>query len=312
MIIFQDQQNNYWFGTMDQGVFKYDGKKLIQFTVDDGLCSNRIRDIQEDHLGNMFFDTGEGISKFDGKSFETLGLADGHDPDHEWKLEADDLWFAGKWNENGPYRYDGQFLYHLEFPLHPLEKGPLLGNQKQNYSPYDVYSVFRDSKGYVWFGTAAFGVCRYDGKTHQWIFDEGLTEFEGGPALGVRSILEDKEGNFWFNNDLLHRYELLPSQALAYSSEFKYEIKEGLSSLEAMKLKYKCMSLTQDDEGNIWMLTYDQGVWKYDGEKLSHYPIKIGGRPTLLFSMYKDKKGVLWLGSHNAGVLRYDGNGFEN
>ena len=32
LCIFQDRNNNYWFGTQDMGVYRYDGKILIQFT----------------------------------------------------------------------------------------------------------------------------------------------------------------------------------------------------------------------------------------------------------------------------------------
>jgi hypothetical protein len=87
--IFQAKDSTYWFGSNEQGVYRYDGEALVNFTTNDGLVSNRIRGIQEDKDGNIYFTTFEGIFKdrkgnvwfgtatlgacrFDGKSFAWL------------------------------------------------------------------------------------------------------------------------------------------------------------------------------------------------------------------------------------------------
>jgi ligand-binding sensor domain-containing protein len=71
------------------------------------------------------------------------------------------------------------------------------------------------------------------------------------------------------------------------------------------------LSMKQDNDGNLWMTTYDNGVWKNDGKQLIHYPIKDGETEVLLFSIYKDNQGVLWLGTFNAGVYKFNGQTFE-
>ncbi|MCB9298419.1 MAG: hypothetical protein H6559_35705, partial [Lewinellaceae bacterium] len=71
-LIFQDRQNNYWFGSKDKGVYKYDGKSLLLFTSEDGLCGYAVLSAQEDKLGNLYFDTSEGVCRFDGRQFSTL------------------------------------------------------------------------------------------------------------------------------------------------------------------------------------------------------------------------------------------------
>lgn len=71
--IFQDNKGNYWFGTNGAGVYRYDGKRLTQFTVKEGLANNQIQSIQEDKFGNIWFGTGAfGVSKFDGQTFTTV------------------------------------------------------------------------------------------------------------------------------------------------------------------------------------------------------------------------------------------------
>src|SRR5262245_41867727 len=72
MYVFQATNNDYWFGSNDRGVYRYDGKALVNFTTKDGLASNHIRGIQEDKSGNVYFTTYEGISKYDGQTFTTL------------------------------------------------------------------------------------------------------------------------------------------------------------------------------------------------------------------------------------------------
>ena len=49
-IIFQDKNNNYWFGSNGQGVYRFDGKTILHFSTKDGLLNNGIRGIQEDKL----------------------------------------------------------------------------------------------------------------------------------------------------------------------------------------------------------------------------------------------------------------------
>jgi hypothetical protein len=144
MIVFQDSRNQYWFGSKDQGVYRYDGKGITHLTKNDGLCSNRLRGIQEDRFGSIYFDTGEGISKFNGQTFTTLEL-DNDGADADWKLEPNDLWFEGYWGGNGPYRYDGKLLHHLEFPKHDLEDEFNTKYPNVSHSPYEVYKVYRDN-----------------------------------------------------------------------------------------------------------------------------------------------------------------------
>lgn len=65
-----DTNGNLWIGTIDAGVWKYDGKKLTNYTTKDGLAGNSIWKIFKDKKGELWFVTnGETICKFNGKSF---------------------------------------------------------------------------------------------------------------------------------------------------------------------------------------------------------------------------------------------------
>jgi ligand-binding sensor domain-containing protein len=59
------------------------------------------------------------------------------------------------------------------------------------------------------------------------------------------------------------------------------------------------------------MVTYEQGVWRYNGETMTRYVVKDGEKEIKLFSIYKDKLGELWLGTHDDGAYKFNGNAFE-
>lgn len=66
----EDNTGNLWIGTVDAGVWKYDGENLTQFTTKDGLTSNAVNTIYKDNNGVLWFGTdGDGINLFNGTRF---------------------------------------------------------------------------------------------------------------------------------------------------------------------------------------------------------------------------------------------------
>lgn len=304
MHVMQDSRNNYWFGSHGEGVYRYDGKTIIRFTTKHGLCHDRIDQIREDQSGNMYFNTPVGISKFDGQRFTTL-----HVTGHEWKLEPGDLWFRGLKDSGTVFRYDGKSLHGLEFPKNKREKEFYSKYPNAVYNPYDIYSIYKDGRGAIWFGTANFGVCRYDGKSFTWISEDDVTEFTDGPSNGVRSTVEDASGKFWFSNTQ-YRYTIAAGDSgVTYAKEKGigrfYNQREGSPDGDDY------LAAVKDNNGALWIVTYMNGVWCYDGKKLTHYPVKDGDKTITIFSIYKDHQGVLWLGTHESGVYKFNGKTFE-
>lgn len=297
LYVFQARNDDYWFGSDDGGVYRHDGRILVHFTTKDGLVSNKIRGIQEDKSGNVYFTTYAGISKFDGRAFTTLTVSVGSDS--EWRDEPDNLWFVGAPDDGVVYRYDGTSLHRLKFPSTKLgddhlAKYPRDRYPNVKYSPYDVYSILRDKKGNVWFGTSNVGVGRFDGKEFRWLTDHALV------VAPVRSVLEDSQGNFWFSYS-------------GGSSIGEPRAVDGMRDVEerARGTVIDAMSIAEDDDGNIWTADLGPGASKYEAGRKVHYPMKDGDTTISVFSIYKDHHGVLWLGSHNGGAFRFDGKTFE-
>lgn len=299
--IHQDQKGDYWFGSNGNGLYHYDGESLTHYTREDGLMGNQIRDIQEDDEGNLYFDTPRGVSKFDGKTFEWLRPFDLEE--NEWKLERSDLWFRESSDRNAVYRYDGERMYELQLPEQDLEKAYGIHFGKPRYSPYGLYSTYTDKTGNIWFGTLSAGVFRFDGKSFDWIAEQELTTLEDGRVPAVRSIIEDKEGNFWLSN-ILNRYRVSSSDG-----NFEYEKIAGIDQSGAgpkMEFPYFMSAVNDDQTGDLWMVTYAQGVWRYDGQSLKQYKIMNGQDEVLLACIHKDRQGNLLLGTHGAGVWKFE------
>lgn len=295
-VIFQDKKNNYWFGSNQNGVFCYDGKSLKQFTTKDGLCNNQIRGIQEDKVGNIYFDTPTGVSKFNGEKF--ISLIPITSSVNQWKLQPNDLWFKSKARFYGVCRYDGDTLYQLTFSSI---------SSKEFNSAFSVYSIYKDKKGNVWFGTEAAGVGCFNGMTLNWIYEDELGELEDGRVPAIRSILEDKDGYFWFSN-ILYQYKIQKNT----QKSIEYErIKRIQLSSQQKKMELPYYTSAVLDKGDIWMTNYNEGVWKYDGKNLTNYRIQDKEINVQTMFIYKDNTGIIWLGTDNAGVYKFNGRAFE-
>ncbi len=66
----EDNNGNIWIGTVDAGVWKYDGSNLTNYTTENGLTSNAVNTIYKDKNGELWFGTDtNGICKFNGTTF---------------------------------------------------------------------------------------------------------------------------------------------------------------------------------------------------------------------------------------------------
>lgn len=301
-VIFQDSKGNRWFGSDSEGVFRYDGKKSALFTEKDGLPHRQIRRIYEDKKGLLYFETGDGICSFDGNAFTRLTADSRHNigpaSPNTWQYAPEDLWFTGP--KGSVYRYDGFALHQLEFPQNSLAKTYYALYPNASVSPYSVYTIYKDRRGTIWFGTEYLGVCHFDGVSFTWISDEGLR------GSAVRSIYQDEQGIFWFGNSAegLFRYD---GKTLT-----DYTAEKGISNTKDKKgnTRTSIMDVLERD-GDLWIGAYGSGIWRYDGKKAFQYTAKEGLTTNAVMTLYKDPAGTLWVGTDGSGVFRFNGTRFE-
>jgi ligand-binding sensor domain-containing protein len=306
--IYQDKKNNLWFASKEKGVYKYDRGNLVLFTSKDGLESYQIISVQEDNSGNLYFDTPEGIYKYNGQQFTTLKVAENDTKKSEWKLKPTDLWFRMGWKHKGPFRYDGEKLHPLEFPKSNIEDEFYKKYPNASYNPYSIFSIFKDSKGSIWFGTSDLGIYQFDGNRISWMHEEHLGTTSEGGNFGIRSIAEDKDGYMWICNTS-YKYKILPDTNVDMNlNPIKYKREKGITNNDK-KTEY-FMGITPDDNENLWMINGD-GLYLNNGEELIQFFIHDGERNISPTSFFKDNQGVFWLGTDKFGIYTYDGDTFE-
>jgi ligand-binding sensor domain-containing protein len=72
-VITETENGDIWFGDRDTGAWKYNGKSLVNFTVDEDLKGQMIWDIYEDKNNNLLFAMANGgVYKFNGESFDQI------------------------------------------------------------------------------------------------------------------------------------------------------------------------------------------------------------------------------------------------
>jgi len=302
--IFHDSRDRMWYGSNGQGVYLYENNILTQITKDDGLVDNTIRGIQEDSLGNIYVETPDGVSKYDGHKFSTIKIE--RFQQNKWALNKADMWFTCNARANDVYKYDGDVMYELKLPRIDDQAKLGININTISYNPYAVFGIDKDDDGNIWFGTILMGAYRYDGESFLWVGEKELSRLEDGREPGVRSMLQDKNGYHWLSN-FKSRYKVIEKPTLNYEKSIGFDImKEGHGD----KLPYFNSGI-KDKYGNLWMTTYGGGVWKYDGYKLSNIEVRHNDEEALLITIYMDNNEGLWLGTNNIGVFKYNGKTFE-
>lgn len=300
----EDRSGNLWFGTTDQGVYRFDGNLFYNYTIKEGLISNCIWSILEDKSGNIWFGTSEGICRFDGKNINPISIPSSIRPfvsfDNYsssstrysvWSMMQDKsgkIWFG---TGEGVYFYNG--LSFTRF----LQNDGIVKNDGLHLKMIDC--IVEDDKGIIWFASGMppgmEGVCRYDGKSI-------ISSKPNGDGW-IRLIVNDKKGNLWFSG--------------RSKGNFKFDGKNFTKFTEKIGIGNP---LLVDTSGNVWFggeeslstVENEGGIWRYDGKSFKNYTTTDGISKYAVFSMLQDKKGTIWFGTRNTGLYKFDGKYFTN
>lgn len=148
----QDSEGNIWFGSrVNDGVFRYDGKSIVNFKLEELEGHKWAWPALQDKNGIIWFSNWGGTYRYDGKSFTSFTKDDGLCSKVITRIMEDnqgDIWFGGG---EGVCRYDGNSFTHF--------------TTKDGLPHNGVCSIMEDSKQNIWIGTRNSGLCKYDGKT---------------------------------------------------------------------------------------------------------------------------------------------------
>ena len=155
----EDKHGNIWFTTTSEGVCRYDGKSIVNYTPNKELY---FWGLMEDSNGNIWVGgRNTGVSRFDGKTYTKISQNGIFDLCIAFSIIQDktgNIWFgteaidaSKRETEGGLWVYDGRSFKNF------LKKDGLTNNA--------VWSILEDKSGNLWIGTRNTGLSRYDGKT---------------------------------------------------------------------------------------------------------------------------------------------------
>jgi ligand-binding sensor domain-containing protein/serine phosphatase RsbU (regulator of sigma subunit) len=284
IVMYQDKKGNYWYGTYNGGLYKYDvdlGKMRV-FDVRDGLAKNMISSISEDYLGNIWIGTfGGGITIFNGDKLLIYDKSNGLDAayihciieDHEKNIIIAD-------------HYTGISIY----------KGNhfVTWSDEKFLPDKSVFAVDEDELGRFWFGTNA-GISVYDPKAKA----DKQIQFLNPTGGKVRFIKSDKKGTVWVGTDGfgLFRYDLKTSKFIYDTRINGYLCPNGI--ITAMLI---------DKMERLWIGNQDRLVM-FDTNKgeVSYFTQENGLAGSSITALFCDSDNSIWIGSElKAGLTKFD------
>jgi ligand-binding sensor domain-containing protein/serine phosphatase RsbU (regulator of sigma subunit) len=285
----EDIQGNYWIGTTEHGVLKYDPTERIvrQFSTRQGLNYFNVKSLLEDRERNIWIGTDLGVNMFKGEQFLIYNESDGIVNNIVWAV-------AGDHNEN-IWLGTNKGLSKLSFSA--TDQQPVVTNYgiKNGLSSDVILSVYCDSKGKVWCGTGWGGVNRFYNNKF-----EVIDNSDGLASNTVFSIQEDHEQQLWFGtSEGVSRYNPESGTIVNYGP------KDGLGGKHIYHI-------FRDHKDRLWFSVLGGHLSRYENGKFTTFDSTKGLNEKFITCISEDKDGNLWFGAYGSGIYRYDGNTFTN
>ncbi|MCK4664069.1 MAG: T9SS type A sorting domain-containing protein [Bacteroidales bacterium] len=288
-----------------------------------GPIDNMIHDITTDTSGNLWFATQNGLSKFDGTTWEQFLYVQGYLNSKYNRIIIDKentIWLSLPYAFGGFFRIknnnyekicEGKNIYNMaidtaghiwvvahqglfeytgnEFIAH--------GNEHELLNE-NLYAISFDKNNKLCVGTFYNGIL-YKNDT-AWI---NFTETDGLINNNIIDIDFDNENNLWIATD---------SGVSCYNGiDFtNYTKQDGLCSNEIQRVYV-------DNEDYVWFTSYSNGLSSYKDEEFITYNTQTGLKDNFIRTVFKDTNKGVWITYNNKGVdylindtiINYSGNG---
>jgi ligand-binding sensor domain-containing protein len=307
-----DDKGNIWCGANSNGVLRFDGSAWKTYLTDDIKGIDEQTFMAADNDGNIWFDTGNGLSCFDGKNWKMVN------PDivgvTSFLQDAQgNLWC---WSGGTLYFYNGNSWNTITLPF------GVFGS---------FNSVVKDNTGGIWVSTDTI-VARYDGKS--W------TTFNIGDIFGIppltsliNSIAIDNQNTIWVattegilhldganwkiyttadgltDNDIAGLYQDKSGNIGAYGYGSGLYLFNG-TTWQVFLPDDHIFDIAEDQNGNIWLAT-DHGVVKYDGTDFQSYTTADGLPGNSIHAIIIGINNDVWCGT-SYGVGYYNGKTWQS
>lgn len=276
--IIQDYNNNYWFGTNQNGIYKLDSNIFSHYNTENGLPDNSIHCLYQAPDSTIWFGTNKGAGVYKNNSFSKITKQDGLSSNIIRGICTDyegNTWFATY--SHGVCKFNGDSIQKF--------------STADGISNRRVYTVFNDTHGNIWFGTNR-GITKFNGETFS-----VYTEDNGLASNIVVDIFEDSSGGMWFGTSGGGICMLDSERFIHYP--------------ENDKLGKRVFSLIQAINGNMIFGSSEGGITVFDGNEYSHIKGIRGFTNSKVQALYYAPDSSLWIGTTDDGVFEFKRSGFH-
>jgi signal transduction histidine kinase/ligand-binding sensor domain-containing protein/CheY-like chemotaxis protein len=261
------------------GIWRYDGKSFLHFSVSDWAAANGISGILGDGQGGLWCTTyGAGLWRYDPQTVDTFGPADGlmRGAISTLHVGPDGAVWLGGW-DGGIARYN-KLGFHT---FMTAEGAPSDGISR---------SMVNDPDGGIWFGTRSGGLFRFDGKT----FNHVVSKIGPTPEA-VNELVRSANGAMLLGGWGLWRYDGTNFLNFATNRPFVDFFFNGLG---------------EDPQGTIWGASSGAGLVRFDGSRMVLITAQDGLPDNSPKRVYVERDGTKWFGTAFSGLLRRGSNQF--
>ncbi|KHA59047.1 diguanylate cyclase [Vibrio variabilis] len=268
--ILADDSGDYWFGTINNGVYRLSNNTLTHFNERSGLLNNRVLSLFQDRERSIWIGTNGGLTRLHKAPFTVWDQHRGLAGDYVRTVLALD---------------SGDIIAGTSRGLSVIRNREIRNVQtdSNNNELLSILSLAPRAEGGAWVGTYNRGVYLFDGQT---LAPYPLDEL---PTHEVRAILQDKQNQHWFGTTagLLRRS---PDGTTRL-----FTVDDGL-------VDNYVMALAQDKHGHIWVGSA-VGVAVIRGDKVEQIDLTSMEDAQYVFGFYSQGSSM-WLAT-DRGLVRY-------
>gem|GEM_PF-6123225 len=313
--IFKDSKERTWFATLN-GSYFLQNNKLKWLSTNHGLTEN-IYDITEDFEGGIWFCSNKGIYRLNNNFLHTYNSNHGLSDDLVWSIAEDK--FGKTWlsTASGLNVLDNQKIVIPKALPKNLKRwaSPLLVDKDSNLLIGSVSSVYRYDGDHfrefkvnsveeeIYFngafirknGDALFAGSQGISVLHQ----QQLHEFIPSDLLNnkkINTITEDKKGNVWIGTEGGGIFIVDNKITKEDNSLVIKQLRTEKGSLVTNIINV----LYTDTDGNIWMGTSGNGLFKFPKGNFENPPVSFEDADlssTNIYSIIQDDSKNIWVGT---------------
>lgn len=308
-------------------------KSTQQITIDHGLSQSTVSSIYQAHDGRLWFATGDGISIFNGESFEYLYRSETPDSGLQNNYVSQikegpngNIWVGTLGGGLSVLSQRGEFLWGYKAssndarindvydfawgtdgntwiatsggtirlaPSTSIDREPILAFP-QPVSEVSARAISLLSSGKLLIGTRTQGLLLFDPASEERVsFTPENSALSGSRVM---DLFQDSFGDVWVgteDGDLNH-----------------FDVETTNLSQPVDLPDSDIESIAQGPDGRLWFGSWSNGVFVYDPEsgEVENYRARSGQSQRLssnsVISMYPGRTGYMWLGTYDGGVNR--------